>query len=303
MAMADPGWDLYRSFLAVLREGSLSGAARSLKLTQPTVGRHIQELEAVLDTALFTRAPNGLRPTGAARALEPHAQTMAAAAAALVRTSSGTDLESHAVARITASEIIGAEVLPPILTELRARQSGLVVELSLSDRAENLLRRDADIAVRMLRPQQHSLLARRVGHVTVGLHAHRRYLDERGKPNDIDELAEHVLIGFDRETTSIRALQRLGLKLSRKDFSLRTDSHLVQLAAIRSGFGIGMCQTAIARRDPNLIHLMPKQFAFDLEVWLVMHEGLRVSRPIKAVFDHLAVALSDYARSSPRQPR
>jgi DNA-binding transcriptional LysR family regulator len=303
MATADPGWDLYRSFVAVLREGSLSGAARSLRLTQPTVGRHIQELEALLNTALFTRSPNGLRATSAARALEPHAQTMAAAAAALIRTSSGEDLEDHAVVRITASEIVGAEVLPPILTELRARQSGLVVELSLSDRAEDLLRRDADIAVRMLRPKQHSLLARRVGNVTIGLHAHRRYLDERGKPNDIAELAEHVLIGFDRETTSIRALQRLGLKLGREDFSFRTDSHLAQLRAIRSGFGIGMCQTAIARRDPNLIHLMPEQFAFNLEIWVVMHEDLRASRPIKAVFDHLAVALSDYARSSPRQGR
>ena len=303
MAKRDPGWELYRSFLAVLREGSLSGAARNLGLTQPTVGRHIQELESLLDTTLFTRAQNGLRPTDMGHALKPHAQIMAGAAAALIRASAAKDFEAHAVVRIAASEIVGVEVLPPILTEFRARHPGVVIELSLSDRAEDLLRRDADIAVRMVRPKQRSLIARRVGNVTVGLHAHRRYLHEHGQPTDMAQLAQHVLIGFDRETTSIHALQRLGLKLGRDNFALRTNSHLAQLAAIRAGFGIGMCQTAIARRDLNLIHLMSKDFSFNLEVWVVMHEDLRASRPMRAVFDHLVAALSDYARIKSRYRR
>jgi DNA-binding transcriptional LysR family regulator len=300
MSKKDPGWELYRSFLSVLQEGSLSGAARTLRLTQPTVGRHIRELELLLGTALFTRAPNGLRPTDAAHTLEPYAQTMAGAAASLVRAASSKDFEAHAVVRIAASEIVGAEVLPPILTEFRARHLDVVMELSLSDRTEDLLRRDADIAVRMARPKQGSLLARRVGNVTVGLHAHRRYLREHGQPNNMEQLAQHVLIGFDRETTSIRALQRLGLKLRRDDFAFRTDSHLAQLAAIRAGFGIGLCQTAIARRDSSLVHLMPKEFAFDLEVWIAMHEDLRASRPMRAIFDHLGTALSDYVGAKRR---
>ena len=303
MDKRDPGWELYRSFLAVLREGSLSGAARILGLTQPTVGRHVQELEASFGTKLFTRSRNGLRPTDAAHALEPHAQTMAGAAAALIRAISGKDFGSHAVVRIAASEIIGTEVLPPILTEFRAGHPGTIMELSLSDRTEDLLRRDADIAVRMVRPKQGSLVAKRVGAVTVGLHAHRRYLDAHGHPNNIQQLSQHVLIGFDRETASIRALQRLGLKLARDDFVFRTDSHLAQLAAIRAGFGIGICQTAIAQRDVNLIHLMPKDFAFDLEVWIAMHEDLRASRPMRAIFDHLASALAGYvgAKGRPRR--
>src|SRR6266704_2362208 len=103
MGKMDPGWELYRSFLAVLREGSLSSAARTLGLTQPTVGRHVQELESSLGTTLFTRYHNGLRPTDAAHALEPHAQTMASAAAALIRAISRKDLEAHAVVRIAAS--------------------------------------------------------------------------------------------------------------------------------------------------------------------------------------------------------
>lgn len=299
----EPGWELYRSFLAVLREGSLSVAARSLGLTQPTVGRHVRQLESALGAALFTRSQSGLRPTAAAHALEPHAQAMAGAAAALIRAIAGKDFDAHAVVRIAASEIVGAEVLPPILTAFRARHPGVSFELSLSDRTEDLLRRDADIAVRMMRPKQDSLVARRVGSVTVGFHAHRRYLDRHGRPGNVAQLAKHVLIGFDRETASIRALRRLGLRLKRDDFAFRSDSHLAQLAAIRAGFGIGLCQTGIARRDPDLIRVLPGDFAFELEVWLAMHEDLRASAPMRAVYDHLAAALSDYAGAKERRPR
>src|SRR5262249_13768118 len=213
----------------------------------------------------------------AARRVAPHAQTMAGAAATLVRAVSGKDLEAHTVVRIAASEIVGTEVLPAILTEFHAHHSDVAIELSLSDRTEDLLRRDADIAVRMTRPKQCSLIARRIGSATVGLHAHRRYLDQHGRPSKMEQLTQHVLIGFDRETASIRALQRLGMNFKREDFAFRTDSHIAQLAAIRAGFGIGMCQTVIARRDWNLIHLLPDDFAFDLEVWIAMHEDLRAS--------------------------
>ncbi len=292
-----PGWELYRSFLAVLREGSLSGAARALGLTQPTVGRHIKELESLLDSALFTRARDGLRPTEAARAIEPHAETMAAAAAILIRTISHNDPHHRAIVRIAASEIVTVEVLPPILTEFRALHPGIIIELSGSDREEALLHRASDIAVRMTRPKQEALIARRIGHVTLGFHAHQRYLDERGRPSNMHELAQHVLIGFDRETTSIRALRRLGMTLTREDFALRADSHLAQLAAIRAGFGIGICQTPLARRDPNLVHLLPDEFSFNLEVWIAMHEDLRANLPMRAVFDHLAIALPAYLRT------
>jgi DNA-binding transcriptional LysR family regulator len=176
----------------------------------------------------------------------------------------------------------------------------VIVELSLSDRTEDLLRREA-IAVRMTRPKQASLIGRRIGSVTVGLHADRRYVDAHGVPNSLEQLSQHMLIGFDRETASIRALRRLGLKLRREDFALRTDSHLVQLAAIRAGFGIGVCQTAIARRDCDIVPILPSDFAYDLEVRIAMHGDLRASRLMRAVFSHLAAGLSAYART--KEPR
>lgn len=301
MAAREPGWELYRSFLAVLREGSLSGAARSLGLTQPTIGRHIRQLETALKTPLFTRSQHGLTPADAAFALEPHAEAMAGAAAALLRAVAGQSIQPQGVVRIAVSEIIGAEVLPPILADFRRAHPGVVIELSLSDRMEDLLRRDADIAVRMARPTQGSLVARQVGRTNLGLHAHRGYLEARGRPARMRELAQHALIGFDRETASLRALQRMGLDLRRENFAFRADSHLAQLAAIRAGLGIGICQTAVARRDPDLVHILPDAFAMGLEMWVAMHQDLRGSPAMRAMFDHLAGALADYARATDRR--
>src|SRR5690242_466234 len=169
----DPDWGLYRSFLAVLQEGSLSAAARSLGLTQPTIARHIEGLEASVGFELFIRSRQGLSPTEAALELKPHAEDLAATAATLMRAASGRAKAVRGTVRVSASEIMGAEVLPPILATLRERHPELEVELMLSNTVDNLLRRDADIAVRMVEPAQEALVTRHIGTVTVGLYAHR----------------------------------------------------------------------------------------------------------------------------------
>ncbi|WP_201315873.1 LysR family transcriptional regulator, partial [Dyella sp. EPa41] len=259
MASNNPGWELYRSFLAVMREGSLSAAARALGMTQPSLGRHMRELEAALGAPLFARSPQGLAPTELAHELVPHAQAMASAAAALQRTASAGREEISGTVRLTASEVIGAEVLPSILTVFRERHPGIVVELVLSNQTTDLLRRDADIAVRMVRPAQDALVARHVGRIELGLFAHRRYLDAHGQPSTLAELAGHALIGFDTELPYIRRLRPEGLPYAREHFSLRTDSDLAALAALRAGFGIGIAQVNLARRDPQLVRLMADQ--------------------------------------------
>ncbi len=293
MGMNEPGWELYRSFLAVMREGSLSAAARTLGMTQPSLGRHIRQLETNLGVALFTRSPQGLIPTDLGHELVAHAQAMAAASAALRRAATGSNHDVRGVVRVTCSEVMGAEVLPSILADFRRQHPGIVIELSLSNQAEDLLRKDADIAVRMLRPVQGALVARRIGRIPLGLHAHRRYLKTHGHPEDLAELSRHAIIGFDRETPALRAI-RSKLPFGREDFSLRTDSDLAQLAAIRAGYGIGVCQCAIARRDRNLVHVLPKALALDLETWLVMHEDLRANRRTRLLFDHLVQTLETY---------
>jgi len=294
MARREPSWDELRSFRAVLRDGSLSGAARRLGVAQPTLGRHIESLEDALGVALFTRSPRGLTPTDAALHLAPHVEDMAAASAALARAAAGEGAPDQGVVRVTASEIIGCEVLPPLLASFRAANPGVVIELALTNRNEDLSRRDADIAVRMIRPTQKALVARRIGESRIGLFAHRAYLEAFGTPANVADLSGHRLIGWDRDDRSFRAAGAPALELSRESFGFRCDSDVAQLAALRAGIGVGGCQENIARRDPNLVRLVADQFAFALEVWLVMHEDVRATPRIRRLFDHLAEGLAEF---------
>jgi DNA-binding transcriptional LysR family regulator len=251
-------WELYRSFLAVVRHGSLSAAARTLRLTQPTLGRHVDQLEQALDTPMFTRSPQGLIATDTALAMVPIAEAMESAAEAMARLASGRGQDIAGVVRITASEIVGAEVLPAILVDCAEQSPKIVFELHVSNHGEDLLRRDADIAVRMVRPTQTGLVARLLGQTTIGLYAHQRYLEANGIPRDWTDLARFRLIGFDRNPVPVKAIEAAGVSITREMFSLRTDSDLAQLAALRAGYGIGGCQVGIARRDPALLRLLPE---------------------------------------------
>ncbi|MDP1738394.1 MAG: LysR family transcriptional regulator [Caulobacter sp.] len=289
-------WNLYASFREVMRQGSLSAAARTLGLTQPTLGRHVAALEAGLGTALFTRSPQGLIPTAAALELLPRAEEMHAAAEAAARAISGGPSGETGVVRITASEIIGGVVLPPILAAFRALHPAVVIELVLTNRNEDLLRRDADIAVRMVRPVQSALVARRIGSVGIGLYAHRRYAQAHGLPATLDDLAAHPVIGFDRDDTARRSVAAEGPMVSREAFAFRCDSDLAQLAALRAGFGIGGCQAGIAADEPDLVPVLPDAIRFELEMWLAMHEDLRAVVRVRLMFEHLAASLGQYAR-------
>jgi DNA-binding transcriptional LysR family regulator len=290
----EPGWELYRSFLAVVKEGSLSAAARRLALTQPTLGRHIAALEASLAVPLFTRSPSGLLPTAAARDLLPHAEAMAAAAETLVRRASGEAEEERGTVRLTASEIVGAEVLPAMLARFAQVHPAIVIELVLTNRSEDLLRHEADLAVRMARPRQAALVARRIGVVGIGFYAHRRYVDAFGLPKSIEELFRHRLIGFDRDDSAWRSVGADDLAAARERFVFKSDSDLAQLAALRAGIGIGGLHHGIARRDPDLVPVLPRAIAFELPIWLVLHEDLRGSRRVGLLLDHLAQELRDY---------
>jgi DNA-binding transcriptional LysR family regulator len=298
MARSDPKWETYRSFLAVMTEGSLSAAARKLSLTQPTAGRHIDELEAALGQMLFTRSQAGLIPTQAARELLPHAQAMASAADALVRTASGAQGEERGTVRVTASVFVGGEVLPAVLARFRAKHPTIAVELVLSDATQDLLRRDADIAVRMVQPKQDALVAKKIGTTALGLYGRRDYLERYGTPQTLEEVAGHAIIGFDRENAFERGLKAMGIPLTREMFTLRVDNDLARANALRAGFGLGLCQVGVAKRDPDLVRLLPKLIRFELPLWLVMHKDLRNTRRMRLLFDHLAEELIAYAAVS-----
>ena len=294
MILDETDWERQRAFLAVLSEGSLSGAARALGVAQPTVRRRIADLEASLGVALFTRTPTGLAPTETAHALTAHAEAMAHAAAAFARTASAEAGEIAGVVRVTASDVIAVEVLPPILATLQALHPGLVIILSPSNRNEDVLRREADIAVRMARPVQEALVARSIGTALLGLHARRDFLDRHGVPRDLADVRRYGLIGPEHDSELLRALRIDGVQVQPGDFSFRSDSDLAQLAALRAGAGIGVCQVGIAARDPALVRLLPEAFEYPLPTWVVTHEDLRGVARIRAVFDHLAEGLAAY---------
>lgn len=302
MSEHEPSWDLFGAFLAVMKHRSLSAASRALGVAQPTVRRQIEALEAELAVVLFTRAPNGLVPTDVAHATLPYAEAMSSTARALVRSVSGATAAERGTVRVTASEVVGAEVLPPMLTELRASHPGIQIELVLSNRNDDLLRRDADVAVRMMRPTQGGLVARKLGVVEVGLYATAAYLAAHTTPRTpADLLSGHAIIGSDRDRGIIDALAAIGLRSSARDYTLRTDNHLAQVAAVRAGLGIGACQVGLAHTPVPLVRVLPK-IAFPLEMWLAAHEDLRATWRVRTVFDHLATRLEQYA-TSPDRPR
>lgn len=288
------GWELYRSYLSVLREGSLSGAARALGLAQPTLGRHVAALEKLLGVTLFTRSQLGLMPTEAALALAPYAEAMSSTAAALKRAAHSQGEGVRGCVRVTASEVIGVEVLPPIVAQLQSEHPALKVELVLSNRVHDLLHREADVAVRMTQPRQELLIARRVGTVELGLHAHEKYLQARGTPRSVTDMGAHALIGFDQETPFLGTARKSLPIWHRDSFALRSDSDLAQLAMIRAGGGIGVCQVALAQREPQLERVLTRDFAVGLETWITMHEDLRGSPRCKVTFDALLQGLQRY---------
>ena len=293
--MSTPSWDDQRVFLAVLEGGSLSAAARTLGLTQPTVRARLEALEQALGVALFTRSFQGLQPTDHARTLHAHVRAMDHASRAFLRAASAAAGEVRGTVRLSVAELVGVEVLPAMLAGLRARHPSLVVEVELSNAAANIPEQAADIAVRMLAPTQDSLVARKVGGIPLGLFAHRDYLAQRGTPQTLADLAAHDLIGPDRSALDLHAMERVLPGLIPR-MLLRTDSHPAQVAACRAGLGIAVMHVALGRADARLARVLPDFVAGTLPVWLVKHRDLRQELRIRAAFDHLVEAFSAYCR-------
>jgi DNA-binding transcriptional LysR family regulator len=294
MSFLPPDWDLCRSFLAILREGSLSAAGRSLGLAHPTLRRHLEALEESLGTGLFIRSPTGLMPTDMALALRGPAEAMEAAFEQMRRLASGSGDSVSGTVRITASEVMGAHVLPAILQNLRLLHPALHFELELSDDLSDLMRRDADVALRMVRPTQGDLLARKLGEVGLGLYAHQTWLERHPMPASFADLAHsRHLIGYDRQTILIDALRAQGHKVSRADFGLRTDSNLAQLAAMQAGLGVAICQKPIAARDQALVQLFP-DIGGKMEIWLVCHPAIATIARVRACLEGIGQGMAHY---------
>ncbi|WP_421856503.1 LysR family transcriptional regulator [Oricola sp.] len=285
-------WNLVKSFLAVLDAGSLLEASTVTGVSQPTLGRHITELEHTTGLVLFARGRSGMAPTQNALALAEEARAMQTGAAAFAMTATGRDTRIEGTVRITASEVVSTYLLPPVLSTLLEAEPAIEIELVATNAVENLLARDADIALRMVRPVQNDLIARKLNQISMGAFAHRNYLDRHGAPASIAELQRHRMIGYDRTDLIERGMERLGLQFQRSIFRLRTDHQVAYWEMVKAGAGIGFGPLFVAAQSPDLIRVVPELDIEPLPCWLASHQELKHSPKVRRVFDFLANAIS-----------
>ncbi|MGB8815383.1 MAG: LysR family transcriptional regulator [Paracoccaceae bacterium] len=283
-------WSLINSFLGVAEHGSLSAAAKHLGISQPTLGRHIHQAEAALQTTLFIRQPRGLALTPTGEALLPAAQEMRAAASRLSLTAAAKSDRIAGCVRITASRIVSHHILPPILAQLRREEPLIQIDLVPSDTTENLLFREADIALRMYRPTQLDIITRHVTDLPMTLYAATDYLNRRGRPTTRDTLLSHDFVGMDRSELIIRMMAGLGVPVSRDFFPTRCDDQLVYWNLVRAGCGIGGMQRLIGDADPTVepLDIVPLPH---LPLWLAAAPALRHAPRLRRVWDFLGSAL------------
>lgn len=287
----DFDWGLVPSLLAALERGSLLGASKALGLAQPTLGRHIAELERQLGVVLFERTGRGLTPTPAALQVAEAARSMQDSADRLARDVAAAAQQVSGSVRISASQPMACVVLPRVLAELRAALPQVELELVVTNAVSNLLRREADIALRMVRPDQASLVARRIASVTVGAYAHRDYLRRRGTPPTPEALLGHDLLGYDRDRTLLDGFAKAGFPVAAQAFAVRTDDLVAYAELVRAGAGIGFLPDYQARGDAGLVRLLPALRIASWPVWLTVHREIRGSPRIRAVYDLLAQAV------------
>ena len=284
-------WNQARAFLATVEAGSLSAAARALRVTQPTLSRQVAALEADLGVTLFERAGRSLSLSASGIQLLEHFRGMGEAAAQISLAASGQAQAIEGLVTITASDAVSAYWLPAVLKRLRAMEPGIEVEVLASNDVRDLRQREADIAIRHVRPDQPELIARLVRETSAHLYASTAYLDEHGRPDCAADLSDSAFIGFAPVERLLQGLTAMGLPLTRRNFPIVTDNSAVVLETVKQGLGIAIMPKEFAAIVPGIECVLP-EFRFPLPFWLVTHRELLTSRRIRVVFDLLAEALS-----------
>lgn len=288
-------WNQVRAFLATAEEGSFSGAARALKTTQPTIGRQISALEGSLGVTLVERSVRGLTLTQAGRNLLDHVRAMGEAATLISMSADGQSQEVTGEVTVTATDLLSAVVLPTILAPLRQTASGIRVRIVSSNDIQNLMQREADIAIRHARPDQLELIARHVGDFRASLYAASVYLDRVGRPRTPREVADHAFVGNADPERLMAPLHNMGIPVRDESFVMSSDSGVVAWELVKSGYGISMQPEVLGEAEPGIEKVLPSLPSLQFPVWLVTHRELKTNRRIRLVFDMLARGLAEAA--------
>ena len=285
-------WNRARAFLVTAEEGSLSAAARALKMAQPTLGRQVDALEAELGVILFERAGRGLTLTPAGLHLLDHVRAMGDAANRMSLAAAGQSQSIAGKVSIAASDIHAAFLLPPILAKLRVAEPAIAVEIVASAKASDLLRREADIAIRNFRPSEPDLVARKIRDVPARLYATPDYLDSIGNPAVPYDLRHADFVSIDGSGMFLKGLNAMGLTLTERNFPILTENYLVMWELVKQGLGIGILDGTVGDKEPKVRQVLPDLPPLIFPVWLVAHRELNTSRRVRFVFDLLARELS-----------
>jgi len=285
-------WNRARAFLVTAEEGSLSAAARALGLAQPTLGRQVAALEQELGVALFERVGRGLALTASGLELVEHVRTMGDAANRIALTASGQSQSIEGTICIAATEVYAAFVLPPVVKKLRRAAPELTIEIVASNVVSDLRRREADIALRHVRPTDQDLIAKRLPDDAVHLYATPTYLAQIGNPRFLAECSQVDFIGFDQAPSLRESLNAMGFTLADNNFPVLTGSHLVQWELVKHGVGVGIMPLRVGDAEPSVTRVLPGMDPFEIPVWLVAHRELNTSRRVRLVFDLLVDELS-----------
>ncbi|WP_440111081.1 LysR family transcriptional regulator [Acidovorax sp. BL-A-41-H1] len=286
-------WNQLKAFLQTAQTGSLSAAARKLGLSQPTLSRQVAAIEQQMGVTLFERVGKAMMLTPTGLDLLEHARAMGAAAEALGMAASGRSQAVGGVVSVSATDAVATYLLPPIVQRLRAQEPGIAVEVIASNAISDLLRREADIAIRHVQPGQPDLIARLVREAQAFFYASEEWVRHHGHPRSAEDAVHLPFVGSDRNGQYLGYLRQHGLNLTEANFSCYSDHTVAHWALVQQGMGIGAMMNEIASRTPGMVRVLDEVPAVRFPLWLVSHRELRTSRRIRVVFEALARELAD----------
>ena len=285
-------WNQLKAFLETAETGSLSAAARKLGLTQPTLSRQVAAIEQRMGVTLFERVGKAMAITPSGLDLLEHARAMGAAAEALGLAATGRSQAVGGVVSVTATDMVAAHLLPPLVRQLREKEPGITIEVIPSNAISDLLRREADIAIRHVKPEQPDLIAQLIREAVAYFYASEDWVRVHGHPRHAEEAAHLPFVGSARSGQFLAYLRQHGLPLSEANFSCYCDHTVAHWALVRQGMGIGTMMDEMARDTPGIVRVLDDVPPVRFPIWLVTHRELRTSRRIRVVFEALAQGLA-----------
>lgn len=292
--MNSMNWDGFRYFLAAAESGSLSAAAKQLGSNQPTVGRHIDALEASLGIKLFQRSVRGLNLTPEGQFIYEQSKAIHHSVVKIRRLSQNDKQEVSGTVRLALPEGLAHEVLIPSLDDFYRLYPQVRLEINISSTTANLTRGDADVAVRLFRPQEKNLVVKFIGHMEMAVYASSAYQQNYRLPGKISELKQHRIIAYGHRQASLPENRWLLNHAGEMRCVMLSDSTMARINATRAGIGISVQPVALARQYGDLIPLFTKTDLSSHDVWLVYHQDLRNLSRINAINDFISERLSAF---------